>query len=90
MSDQGRQTDPNTDPDLDAGDLATQAEIHAQLMDDGLEARRTIKVLTAVIQSRSHDTDPSGRVQLAYDLMHIAVAETLARICRSIGETYTV
>ena len=89
MSDQDRQTDPGV-ADLDVEDQASRAEIEAELLSDGMEARRTIKILTAVIQTRSHDSDPSGRVQLAFDLMQIAAAETISRICRAVGDRYTV
>lgn len=41
---------------------------------------RTIAPLLAL---RSHDPDPSPRVQLAYDLMFIAATERAARILGS-------
>ena len=48
-----------------------------------LQRRAWLKVITPLLQLRSHDTDPSPRVQLAYDLMAIAAAERAARLLRS-------
>lgn len=53
-------------------------------LDDGeVQNRLWIKALVPLLQLRSQETDPSGRVQLAIDLMYIAACERIARILRS-------
>ena len=68
--------DPDDGDDEDDGNLIEWADIEAQ-------KRLMIRTLIPLLQLRSHDTDPSGRVQLAFDLMSIAVCERLCRIARS-------
>jgi hypothetical protein len=48
-----------------------------------LENRLWLKSVVPLLQLRSHESDPSTRVQLAFDLMYIAACERVARILRS-------
>ena len=75
-------TEPQTEADqADAAEIA--AEIAAELQADACQQRLWLKSITGLIQLRSHDPDPSDRVQLACDLMTIAACERAARILRS-------
>ena len=60
---------PETDP-VDAATLE-------------LQGRAWISEITALIQSRSADPDPSPRVQLAFDMLFIAACERGVRILNS-------
>ena len=60
------------DPTLD--------ELVAQALDFEAQKRLWLRTITPLLQLRSHDSDPSGRVQLAFDLMHIAACEAAGRI----------
>jgi hypothetical protein len=64
-----------TDPD--------PIEVAAELLADEGQARLWLKALLPILQLRSHDTDPIGRVQFSYDQMHIAACERATRILRS-------
>lgn len=68
------------DPDPTPEDLVESA---AQAITDECQGRLWIKALVPLLQLRSQESDPSGRVQLALDLMHIAACERIARILRS-------
>jgi hypothetical protein len=57
----------------------TVDDIQAYL-DAESQKRLWLRAIIPLLQLRSHDTDPSGRVQLAFDLMHIAACERVARI----------
>ncbi len=50
---------------------------------DEAQSRLWIRALTPLLQLRKHDSDPSDRVQYAFDLMYIAACERVARILRS-------
>lgn len=52
-------------------------------IDEEAQKRLWLRTIIPLLQMRSHDTDPSGRVQLAVDLMHISACERAARILRS-------
>jgi hypothetical protein len=54
-----------------------------QVVEDHTQARLWIRAITPLLQLRSHDSDPSGRVQLAFDMMHIAACERVSRLLRS-------
>jgi hypothetical protein len=56
---------------------------HSQALELEMQRRLMLKALTPILQLRSHDTDPSGRVQLAFDLMHTAVCERVVRLCHT-------
>ncbi len=47
------------------------------------QKRLWLRAIIPLLQLRSHDPDPSGRVQLAFDLMHIAACERASRLLRS-------
>ena len=80
--------DPTTDPDVTADDQADdQADEVQDLADDDAadeaQSRLWIRALTPLLQLRKHDSDPSDRVQYAFDLMYVAACERVARILRS-------
>ena len=52
-------------------------------LDLDLQHRLWVRVVVPLLQLRSHESDPNGRVQFAYDQMHIAACERVARILRS-------
>jgi hypothetical protein len=51
-------------------------------IDEEVQKRLWVRTIIPLLQLRSHDSDPSSRVQLAFDLMHIAACERVARILR--------
>ena len=59
------------------------AETVSELEDGDVQNRLWIRALVPLLQLRSQETDASGRVQFAFDLMHIAACERVARILRS-------
>jgi hypothetical protein len=68
-----------------AGDLEPfdPAEIAAELQADACQQRLWIRTLTPILQLRSTETDPSDKVQEAFDLLYIATCARLKRILRS-------
>jgi hypothetical protein len=50
--------------------------------DEGRQ-RLWIRCLTPLLQLRKQESDPSDRVQLAFDKMYIAACERVARILQS-------
>jgi hypothetical protein len=81
------QPDPNDDHSqdtLDAIDEENQLHMDAcAYMDEEAQRRLWVRTIIPLLQLRSHDSDPSGRVQLAFDLMHIAACERVTRLLRS-------
>jgi hypothetical protein len=73
---------PDRIPDDGADELTADEAVDAAL-DYETQQRLWVKSLRTVLELRSHDSDPSDRVQLALDLMVIAVCERVSRICRS-------
>ncbi len=61
------------DPEQDALDAAAE----------DVQARLWVRTLTPLLQLRSHDTDPSGRVQFAFDKLFVATCERVTRILES-------
>jgi hypothetical protein len=61
----------------------TADELIRATLDDQSQKRLWLRTITPLLQLRSHDSDPSGRVQLAFDLMHIAACERASRLLRS-------
>ena len=55
----------------------------AELIDLETQKRLWVRALVPLLQLRSQESDPSGRVQLAQDMMHIAACERIGRILRS-------
>ena len=79
------QPDSTTEPEAAADDQ--DGEDQNLAVDDAVTAdtqsRLWIRSLTPLLQLRSHDTDPSGRVQFAFDQMYISACERVARILRA-------
>ncbi len=74
----------NSSPDDDLDDHSpTDADLVADLIDLETQKRLWLRALIPLLQLRSHDSDPSGRVQLAFDLMHIAACERIRSLLRS-------
>ena len=82
------QSDPTTEPESPSGAQADdQADEDQDLaVDDAADEGRQrlwIRSLTPLLQLRTHETDPSSRVQFAFDQMYVAACERVARILRS-------
>jgi hypothetical protein len=73
---------PPSQDDLDE-DRASDEELVAEVIDLETQKRLWVRALVPLLQLRSHDTDPSSRVQLALDLLHIAACERIRRILHS-------
>jgi hypothetical protein len=67
-------TDDTEAPATDTADLTAEQEIGA-VIDLESQKRLWVRSLIPLLQLRSRDSDPSGRVQLAFDLMHISVCD---------------
>ena len=74
--------DAADDTDLAGDDDAPLTDMAEQLIDLETQKRLWVRTLIPILQLRSHDSDPSGRVQLAFDLMHIAVCERIRLMLR--------
>jgi hypothetical protein len=76
-----------TEGDIEAGDETTADpsadDMVQEIIDLETEKRLWLRAIIPLLQLRSHDTDPSGRVQLAFDLMTIAACERAGRLLRS-------
>ena len=59
----------------DDAEEPTIDDAYAQLVDLETQKRLWIRTLIPLVQHRSADTDPSGRVQFALDMMVVAAAE---------------
>lgn len=64
------------------GDDPGAEDMTAEYPDTDVQNRLWLKSVVPLLQLRSHETDPSGRVQFAFDLMYIAACERVARILR--------
>jgi hypothetical protein len=70
--------------DKSADDLEAAADEDLQLaIAQERERRQWLRAIVPLIQSRKSESDPSPRVQLAQDLMHIALCQRVARILMS-------
>ena len=74
--------DTSLDDDLDDAS-PTDDDLVADLIDLETQKRLWLRALIPLLQLRSRDSDPSGRVQLAFDLMHIAACDRVRRLLRS-------
>ena len=72
LADAQGETEADEEQDLAVDDAADEAQ-----------SRLWIRALTPLLQLRKHDSDPSDRVQYAFDLMYVAACERVARILRS-------
>ena len=70
----------DVDDDLDD---PSPRDLHAEALDLETQKRLWLRAIIPLLQLRSHDSDPSGRVQLAFDLMFVAACERVSRIMRS-------
>jgi hypothetical protein len=73
----------NSSPDDDLDDSPNDDDLVAQLIDLETQKRLWLRAIIPLLQLRSRDSDPSGRVQLAFDLMHISACERVRRLLRS-------
>jgi hypothetical protein len=74
----------NTPPDDELDDDSpTEDDLVADLIDLETQKRLWLRALIPLLQLRSRDSDPSGRVQLAFDLMHISACDRVRRLLRS-------
>jgi hypothetical protein len=64
-------------------DEPTAEDIAQQIIDCESQQRLWLKAILPLLQLRSPDTDPSDRVQFAFDQMTIAACERAARILRT-------
>jgi hypothetical protein len=78
---------PGGGAELPSDDAATfaAAETEARQLDAEAHRRLWLRVILPHIQARSHDTDPSARVQLASDKAAIAAYEAVARLMESVA-----
>ena len=63
-------------PAAEPEDLSPEEEVQA-VLELEVQKRLWLRSLIPLLQLRSHDSDPSGRVQLAFDLMHIAACDRI-------------
>jgi len=54
-----------------------------EFVDPDVQHRLWLRAVVPLLQLRSHETDPSQRVQFALDQMYIAACERVARLLRS-------
>jgi hypothetical protein len=77
----------NHDPASRNDDLDEETPIDDELVADVIDLesqkRLWVRALIPLLQLRSRESDPSSRVQLALDLMHIAACERIRRLLRS-------
>jgi hypothetical protein len=66
----------------------TQQVIDA-VLDYEQQQRLWVKALIPLLETRSHQSDPSDRVQFAFDMMHVAACERLIRILNHDRETFS-
>lgn len=64
-------------------DENTSTEVIPEYIDTGIQDRLWLKAVIQLLQIRSHETDPSDRVQYACDMMHIAACERASRLLNS-------
>jgi hypothetical protein len=76
---------PDQFPDGDEADAdePNVDEIVDAAIDYEVQQRLWLRAIIPLLQLRSQETDPSPRVQLAFDLMQIAAAERVGRLMRS-------
>jgi hypothetical protein len=69
--------------DADIAGRVVELDARKAFRDVEADRRRWVRSIGALLQGRSRESDPSGRVQLAFDMMHIAACERMFRILRS-------
>lgn len=77
--------DDNPDPPTVAGDAIESPEeaLQQSFGDVELEKRLWLRSMGAILLNRIAESDKSGRVQYALDMLAIAAAERAVRICGS-------
>jgi hypothetical protein len=73
--------DPGVEPAEDAA--LHDAEATAAQVECDVRQRLWLRAVIPLLQLRSHEPDPSCRVQFAFDRMYISACERVARILRS-------
>ncbi len=80
-------SDDRDDEEIDAADRPVDADTDADdaydFIDEQAQQRLWLRTIVPLLGLRSHDQDPSGRVQLAFDLLHIEACERARRILRA-------
>jgi hypothetical protein len=76
------QDDDQVEDDEEADGPNTGEQIDA-VVEHEAQQRLWLRAIIPLLNLRSHETDPSGRVQLAFDLMHIAACERVGRLMRA-------
>jgi hypothetical protein len=61
----------------------TDDEAIQDVLDLEAQKRLWLRAVVPLLRLRSQESDPSGRVQLAVDLMHVEACERVRRILRS-------
>jgi hypothetical protein len=74
--------DPEDD-DSDDGNDDTRDDV-TELFELEAQKRLWVRTISAYLQTRTHESDPSGRVQLACDLAQIAACEAMARLMNQV------
>ena len=78
------QPDPTSDSLADAeAELDEDQNLAVDDAADEGRQRLWIRCLTPLLQLRVRESDPSDRVQFAFDQMYVAACERVARILRS-------
>ena len=76
--------DIDSSENSDGVDPATQAaECVEAVLDCEIQKRFWLKTIMPLLQLRSHESDPSPRVQLAFDRLMISACERATRILSS-------
>jgi hypothetical protein len=79
----GRPHDISDDLDGPLTEEADESEDSVlEFADMNVQNRLWLKAVVPLLQLRSHETDPSGRVQFAFDQMYVAACERVSRILR--------
>lgn len=71
------------DCDPDNVETMSVEQVIDYAVNEDLNQRAWVRTLVGFMQTRCHGTDPSARVQLAFDLTYIAACERLRRILES-------
>ena len=66
-----------------AEENASDDDLIADVIDLETQKRLWLRAIIPLLQLRSRESDPSVRVQLALDLLHIAACERVGRLLRS-------
>jgi hypothetical protein len=64
-------------------DELAEDDMAQEVIDLESQRRLWLRAIIPLLSIRSHDTDPSDRVQFAVDLMHIAACERVVRLMHS-------